>query len=104
MRVNRPPSPERSLHLAAWSMLGAVALFVAVTATLVPVLVWSMAPPGPLSPPHMRIATEVSGVPFVLLLVAGFLAVSASMVVFGVAAAFLRSPQVDPVTTAAAGD
>lgn len=97
MRLRRPPSPEMNLHLAAWSMLGAVALVVAVTAALVPVLIWSMAPPGPQpSPLPTSLAAEATGAPFVLLLLAGFLAVSASMVVFGVAATFMRAPQHDP--------
>lgn len=85
---------ERGLHLAAWSMMGAIALFVGVSASLVPVLVWSMSPPDHnVTSLHLQLAVANFGAPLGLLAVAGALAVTASLVVFAVAAAFLRAPQ-----------
>lgn len=94
MRAHLPPPSERGLYLAAWSMMAAVALFVAVSASLVPVLVWAMSPPdrGTASV-HLYLDVVSLGAPLSLLAVAGTLAVTASVVVFAVAAAFLRAPQ-----------
>lgn len=75
-------------------MMGAVALFVAVTATLVPVIVWAMAPPDP-NTAHLQLPGAALGPPLGLLAVSGALAVAASAVVFGIAAALLHAPQDD---------
>ncbi|MBX7158887.1 MAG: hypothetical protein K1X95_01195 [Acidimicrobiia bacterium] len=98
MRASRPPSIERGLHVAAWSMMGTIALFLGVTATLIPVIVWSMVPPGRHTTAlHPQLAEQAFGAPLGLLAVAAALAVAASLVVFGVAATMLRAPQPDAV-------
>lgn len=88
---------ERGLHLAAWSMMGAIALFVGVVASLVPVVVWSMSPPEHNAAWHPGLTAQALGAPLGLIVAAGALAVTASLVVFGVAAAFLRSPQSETI-------